>query len=101
MRTAFGLRRFIVGMALYWSTSLVCRAQPQKTFPDGKGKAEFERICSTCHDLETSTNAKRTKTEWAGVIDDMQTRGATGTDDEMNLIINYLAANFGKEEPKK
>ena len=37
-----------------------------------------------------------TKERWGSVVDDMVSRGATGTDDEIDQMINYLAANFGR-----
>jgi competence protein ComEA len=62
--------------------------------PDGKGKAVVERICYDCHGPENITKKALTKDEWEDVVNDMVAMGATGTDDELNTIVQYLAANF-------
>ncbi|HMF77023.1 MAG TPA: helix-hairpin-helix domain-containing protein, partial [Bryobacteraceae bacterium] len=36
---------------------------------------------------------------WTGVVNDMVSRGATGTDDEFNRVVRYLAAHFGPNNP--
>jgi putative heme-binding domain-containing protein len=38
-----------------------------------------------------------TQAEWRGVVNDMVSRGAHGSKDELNNVVTYLAANFGKE----
>jgi putative heme-binding domain-containing protein len=35
--------------------------------------------------------------EWMGVVNDMVARGAQGSQDELNNVVTYLAANFGKD----
>ena len=35
-----------------------------------------------------------TKERWAQIVTDMVGKGANGTDDEFNEIIDYLAAHF-------
>jgi competence protein ComEA len=62
--------------------------------PDGKGKAVVERICYDCHGPENITKKALTKDEWEDVVNDMVAMGATGTDAELDTIIQYLAANF-------
>jgi hypothetical protein len=63
--------------------------------PGGKGKAEVQRICSDCHEVAIVTREHHTKSEWTQVIEQMKSRGASGTEDEFNLIIDYLTTNFG------
>ena len=94
MSRSKGAIAILIGLGASWF------APAQTKLPEGKGKAEFERICSNCHDVSTATGERRTRDEWAGVVDDMQGRGAVGTDEEMKLIIDYLTQNFGKEEKK-
>jgi putative heme-binding domain-containing protein len=40
-----------------------------------------------------------TQAEWMGVVNDMVSRGAQGSQDELNNVVTYLAANFGKDKP--
>jgi cytochrome c5 len=60
-----------------------------------RGKVEYERICGTCHEVGTGTANRRTRAQWAAVVDDMAAKGAAGTKSELKLVIDYLTANFG------
>jgi competence protein ComEA len=77
------------------STFLVFTAKAQN-LPDGPGKAELERVCSACHGAEMVLGVKQDKAGWESTVDDMVSRGATGTDQELDAIVNYLATNMGK-----
>jgi competence protein ComEA len=76
-------------------------AAAAQTLPDGPGKAVVEKMCTGCHGLENVVRARLTKERWGFIVDDMVSRGATGTDEEIDQVINYLAANFSKTEAKK
>ena len=71
----------------------------QSNLPDGPNKALVQRICGKCHTLEGITRARNTKERWSEIVDDMASRGAEGTDDELDKIVEYLAANFSKSTP--
>jgi hypothetical protein len=60
-----------------------------------RGKAEYARICGECHDLGAGTANRRTRAQWAAVVDDMAAKGAAGTKTDFRLIVDYLTANFG------
>ena len=70
-------------------------AAAQSDLPDGPGKALVERICSGCHGVEVFTDNRATKAHWGAVVDDMVSRGAEGTDEEINQVVEYLSKNFG------
>ena len=74
-------------------------AAAQDSLPEGRGKAEFTRICSQCHSTATVTKLRNSEDGWAGIVDDMVSRGAQGTDDEFNRVVKYLAAHFGPNSP--
>jgi len=77
------------------STFLVFTAKAQN-LPDGPGKTELEKVCSACHGAEMVMGVKQDKAGWESTVDDMVSRGATGTDQELDAIVNYLATNMGK-----
>jgi putative heme-binding domain-containing protein len=77
------------------SLAVVSHAQ---SLPEGKGKADFQRICSNCHSVSMATTQRMTQAEWMGVVNDMVSRGAQGTQDELNNVVTYLAANYGKDK---
>jgi competence protein ComEA len=66
------------------------------SLPDGTGKAEVINTCTQCHSLNILTPKRQTKEDWAETVNQMQERGAQATDDQVELIVNYLAAHFGK-----
>ena len=67
----------------------------QDSLPDRPGKQTVERVCSACHELDTATGARHTRAEWRALVDAMVNRGATGTDEELAAIIDYLATYVG------
>lgn len=64
--------------------------------PEGEGKDLVENVCTSCHDLDTAVDTKRTEAEWNKVVDTMKSRGAEATDEEFATIVKYLTKNFGK-----
>jgi competence ComEA-like helix-hairpin-helix protein len=79
--------------------AVACLGRAQDSLPEGRGKAEFTRICSQCHAVTIVTKLRMTEDGWTGVVDDMVSRGAQGTDDEFNRVVKYLAAHFGPDSP--
>ncbi len=65
--------------------------------PAGPGKAVFEKMCTQCHGVEGIVRSKMTRDRWMSIVDDMVSRGAKGTDEEIDVVIDYLAANFGRK----
>jgi quinoprotein glucose dehydrogenase len=65
------------------------------SLPADSGKALMERMCTRCHGLENIVASRRTAIEWGNVVDDMVSRGAQGTDAEIDQVIQYLTKNFG------
>jgi cytochrome c5 len=78
-----------------WVVAMLLRAQE---LPEGAGKDITKRMCSGCHPLTTVTGKKASKDQWGIIVDRMVVLGAKGTDEEVEIVIEYLAANFG---PKK
>ncbi len=78
---------------------IVIAAQAQD-LPEGKGKELVQDRCSACHDLDLLYAEHDSKQQWAQIVNNMVSRGATGTSEELATIIDYLAANFGEEAPK-
>ena len=55
----------------------------------------FEKTCSSCHDSSTATGERHTRREWKGVVEDMVSRGATGTDAELREVVGWLTRHYG------
>ncbi|HVG26942.1 MAG TPA: cytochrome c [Acidobacteriaceae bacterium] len=78
----------IVGMAL------PAMAQNDATLPDGAGKDVVKRMCVGCHALTVITSKRATPEQWANIVQQMVSRGADGTDDDIEKVTHYLSVNF-------
>ena len=54
--------------------------------PPGKGKAIVQRTCSHCHALKVVTSKRATKDQWSALVDQMVSRGADLSDDEIDTL---------------
>jgi competence protein ComEA len=91
-----GLRKgFVIGIFL---TALGLTAGQEKAggLPEAKGKATLEKVCVGCHELDVVTASRRTKMGWQQNVDDMVSRGAEGSDQEMAEVVEYLTKYYGK-----
>jgi len=68
----------------------------QAELPKAPGRETVRKVCGNCHEIETVIASRRTKLGWQQITDDMISRGAEGTDDEMAAVVGYLTAQFGK-----
>ena len=76
------------------SCLLLLAAALAQNLPDGPGKDVTKKMCTPCHTLDNVIKARLTEERWAKEVDDMVARGATGTDEEIDQVIDYLAKNF-------
>ena len=72
------------------SCALMGHAQ---TLPAGKGRAEFQRVCSSCHSVSMATSQRMDQAQWTGVVNDMVSKGAQGTQQDFDNIVAYLTEN--------
>jgi competence ComEA-like helix-hairpin-helix protein len=63
--------------------------------PEAKGKDLYEKICGACHGTDVVFKTRTTKEKWKNTVDEMASRGAEGTDEQLDIIIDYLAKCFG------
>ena len=61
-----------------------------------RGRELVESICSVCHEWQRVEGRHLSKDEWAGTIKGMIFEGAPVTDEEFELMVNYLARAFGR-----
>ncbi len=71
-----------------------------KPLPNGPGKAVMEQMCVGCHSLSVVTTKRATPTEWTSLVQQMVSRGATGSDRDIDTLTRYLAKNFGPGAPR-
>jgi competence protein ComEA len=88
------------GIAMSVCVLINARAvQPQETpapLPDAPGKQTVLRVCTGCHDVESVIGSRRTRLGWRQNVDDMISRGAEGSEEDMDAVVAYLTTYFGK-----
>jgi glucose dehydrogenase len=62
--------------------------------PEADGKPVVVRICGKCHGVATFAQSRMSADEWRAEVADMVARGATGTPEELRIVVNYLATNL-------
>jgi competence protein ComEA len=67
--------------------------------PSGKGKGIVQRMCTSCHAVKVVTSKRASPEQWSQLVDQMVSRGAEGTDEEVETVVEYLAKNFGLDSP--
>jgi cytochrome c oxidase cbb3-type subunit III len=60
-------------------------------------RAVVQKVCGTCHALERVTVSPRSRAQWEEVISKMVAMGAKGTEEELVVVLNYLATNHGRD----
>jgi competence protein ComEA len=87
--------RFLA-MLIFLSLATVLPALSQSKLPEGPGKAALLRVCKGCHPPETVAAKRHSREEWEEVVVQMLNAGATGSDDDLNLVVDYLTEHFNK-----
>jgi len=74
-------------------------AQEVTTFySDAEAEAFLKRACTSCHDLEKTTNARFSPDRWRVVIVDMRERGAKLEDEELERLVEWLGRTKGTNQ---
>jgi competence protein ComEA len=100
-------RDFGIG-PLWWRLSYACvflvialTASAQSTLPDDPVKPVVEKVCGGCHSFTVLSDNRATKDHWEAIVEKMVSRGAEGTDEELDQVVDYLSKHFGPDVPKK
>jgi cytochrome c5 len=69
---------------------------PASGAPPTLGGAELlEQRCTPCHGLDLVERANKTAEEWETTVERMRGMGAELTDEEVQILIEYLAETYG------
>jgi outer membrane protein assembly factor BamB len=81
--------------SLLFAAAAVVAISGQQAAPE-PSKANFERLCGTCHEPERGMSSRRTREMWLQTVNQMVARGAQGTDDELMAVVEYLTREHGR-----
>jgi competence protein ComEA len=62
--------------------------------PEGPGRDETRKVCSACHEIERSISLRQDRDAWKTTINKMISFGATATEQEITVTLEYLAAHY-------
>jgi polyhydroxyalkanoate synthesis regulator phasin len=94
------LAMLTVVMSSYAFAQATPPASPNNALPDGPGKPIVVRACVGCHSLKVVVSQKATREDWSKIVNEMVTRGADLSDDEIDKVIEYLSTNFKPDDAK-
>jgi mono/diheme cytochrome c family protein len=85
--------------ALLMAGTVFAASESRSAATHEKARTLFLDACTACHTLERIRNQRLGKDEWRHLIAGMLSEGVPLTDDEISLLVDYLAENFGPENP--
>lgn len=68
--------------------------------PEGDGRLVTAKVCGVCHEARRAASVRLSQDGWSTLIDDMVRRGAKGSDEELNQVLEYLSTHFLGEAPR-
>jgi virginiamycin B lyase len=93
------LSRVIASLAAGVFLASVPPAVAQDLFPDGPGKDILATKCRNCHMPDRVTKvAGRPAASWQTLVNTMINRGAPVTEDELPILVEYLAKNWSVDK---
>ncbi|MGI8962371.1 MAG: c-type cytochrome [Bryobacteraceae bacterium] len=62
--------------------------------PDAPGQETVKKICAGCHPAELVLGKGMSREQWGGIVSNMISRGAKGTEAEFAEVVDYLTKNL-------
>ena len=91
------LRRLAAAALAVAAVFPVAQAQDPQKLTSGPGSTLTTQKCQTCHELGHVTRSRLSRGEWSDNLKNMRERGAPLTDAEIDVIVGYLAAYYGRD----
>ncbi|HTP33237.1 MAG TPA: helix-hairpin-helix domain-containing protein [Candidatus Acidoferrales bacterium] len=80
------------------SALAIAAAAARAQLPDGDGKAEIQKLCTQCHELERSISLHQDRTGWQATVDKMAGFGMKASEKDMQAVVEYLTKNYPAED---
>jgi competence ComEA-like helix-hairpin-helix protein len=72
----------------------------QSVLPEAPGREVTVKLCGNCHAAETVASVRHTPDGWREVIAKMVAAGATGTEQELEMVFQYVSSQFPVQTQK-
>ena len=76
------------------------QAKPDR-LPDAPGKMTVVMVCGSCHTTDLIPDSRMTVANWIGTVEGMKEFGATASDEEWQMVKDYIVVNFALLEVNK
>jgi competence ComEA-like helix-hairpin-helix protein len=86
---------FTVSAAGKGSTTTGLAVRPVQPVQDDRAAKAFEKVCHDCHEPDRIVETKRTRGGWEEIVEKMIEKGATGTDQDFDLVLVFLLGHYG------
>jgi Spy/CpxP family protein refolding chaperone len=84
-----------VGFALACAVSAAAQQTSIPPLPEGEGRDLVQFHCSICHDLTLVRQQRLSRPVWNRILDDMKKNGAVFSEEQRQVILDYLAKHLG------
>ena len=88
-------KRLVTAGLICAFAAAAAQPQPQAAPAADPGRALLDRVCTSCHELSGVMSQRNTRDRWSEIVDDMASRGAEATDEDLAKIVDYLAKTRG------
>ena len=92
---------FTLACTLFIGNTWMKPSAGQSNAPDGPGKAELQKLCAGCHELEKSYSLKQDQDGWHRTMEKMVSFGMKSTEQDYKAVLDYLIKNFAADEVPK
>lgn len=82
--------RWMFALLLLASILAACGGDSQPS-----GQQLLQERCTGCHSLDRVRNLEHTREEWVDIVEWMETYGVELTDEEQEILVDYLAETYG------
>ena len=89
---------FLISALIQLAGAPVAQAQE---LPAGKGKDVVEQVCGACHGTDLISSRRATTQGWSYLVDDMISRGASASNEQIQTINDYLVKFLGQVNVNK
>ena len=89
------IKRIWLSVTLLASGAAFALGQTTPQLPEGDGKRILETACSSCHAGSDVAKFNYSKEDWQDLVDTMVAYGAEMKADDVKVLVDYLAKNFG------
>ena len=93
------MKKFVLVMTLPMFL-LLQNALGEVTLPEGPGREIVYKRCQSCHQLDRIKGEKHSRNEWEQIIGRMIGNGLKISQEDKNIVLDYLATHFGISSSK-